>query len=56
MPARGIPAESNVKALRMKEMITNNKTSTWLLNTFSPSVPQEMYREQCGEYAFQYQV
>ena len=56
MPALSIPAESNIKALRLKEMINNNKKSSWLLNTFSLSVPSEMYREQCGEYAFQYKV
>ena len=37
--------------MRIKEMITNSRSS-WLLNKFSLSAPQEMYREQYGEYAY----
>ena len=46
-----ITLESNIKVTRIKEMITNLKSS-WFLNKFSLSAPQEMYREQYGEYAY----
>ena len=46
-----ITLESHMKVMRRKEMITN-KRSSWLLNKFSLSAPEEMYREQCGEYAY----
>ena len=42
---------SNLKVMQIKEMITNCRSS-WLLNKFSLSTPWEMYREQCGEYAY----
>ena len=42
--------ESNIKVSRMKEMITCYKSSR-LLNKFSSSEPQEMYKEQFVEYA-----
>ena len=34
----GLSAESNIKVIRMKEMIAYKKSS-WLLNKFSLSVP-----------------
>ena len=34
-----------------KEMITNSRSS-WLLNKFSLSAPQEMCKKQKGEYAY----
>ena len=37
--------------MRIKEMITSEK-SFWLVNKFSLSVPQEMYEDQDGEYAY----
>ena len=37
--------------MRMKEMITKEGTF-WLANKFSLSAPYEMYKEQCGEYAY----
>ena len=46
-----VTPESNIKVTRIKEMITNLKSS-WFLNKFSLSALQEMYREQYGEYAF----
>ena len=46
-----ITLESNIKVTRIKEMITNWKSS-WFLNKFSLLAPQEMYREQYGEYAY----
>ena len=42
---------SNIVVTRIKEMITNYRSS-WLLNKFSLSVPQEMYGEQYGEYTY----
>ena len=47
---QGLSAESNIKVIRIKEMIAY-KMSSWLLNKFSLSVPEEIYREYCGEYA-----
>ena len=43
--------ESHVKVMRIKEMITNER-SFWLVNKFSLSAPLEMYREQYGEYTY----
>ena len=40
-----ITPESNIKVTRIKEMITNLKSS-WFLNKFLLSALQEMYREQ----------
>ena len=37
--------KSNIKVMRIKEMIINRRTS-WLLNKFSLPAHQEMYREQ----------
>ena len=40
--------------MRIKEMI-NRYRSSWLLSDkFSLSAPQEVYREQYGEYAYWY--
>ena len=44
-----ITPESNIKVTRIKEMITN--LQNLVLNKFSLSALQEMYREQYGEYA-----
>ena len=46
-----ITLESNVKVMRIQEMITNLKSSR-MLNIFSLSAPQEMYRKQYGEYPY----
>ena len=47
-----INPESIIKVMRIMEM-TNNLLSSWLiLNKFTFSAPQEMYREQYGEYAY----
>ena len=47
-----ITLESNIKVMRIMEMI-NRYRSSWLLSDkFSLSAPQEMYREQYGEYAY----
>ena len=46
-----ITLKSNVKVKRKKEMITN-QGSYWLIDKFSLLAPQEMYREQYGEYAY----
>ena len=46
-----ITSESHIKVMRIKEMITNWKSS-WLLNKFSLSAPQEMYKQQYGEYTY----
>ena len=46
-----ITPESHTKVMRIKELITCKKSS-WLLNKFSFSAPWEMFREQCGEYAY----
>ena len=35
----------------IKEMVTREETF-WLANKFSLSAPQEMYKEQCEEYAY----
>ena len=43
--------ESNIKVMRIKEIIINWRTS-WLLNEFSLPAHWEMYREQYGEYAY----
>ena len=37
--------------MRIKEMITSEK-GFWLVNKFFLSVPQEMYEDQDGEYAY----
>ena len=34
-------------------MITSEGTF-WLANKFSLSAPKELYKEQCGEYAYWY--
>ena len=44
-----ITPESHIKVMRIKEMTTNWR-SCWLLEKFFSSAPQEMYREQYGEY------
>ena len=44
-----ITPESHIKVMRIKEMITTLRGSS-LLQKFSLSAPQEMYREQYGEY------
>ena len=46
-----IPPESNMKVVRIEEMITNWRSS-WLLNKFSLSASLEMYGEQYEEYAY----
>ena len=46
-----ITLESNVEVMIIKEMITNFR-SYRMVNQFSLSAPQEMYREQYGEYAY----
>ena len=43
--------ESNIKVMRIKEMIINWRTS-WLLNKFSLPTHWEMYRELYGEHAY----
>ena len=43
-----ITAASQIKVMRIKEMITHLRWSG-LLNTFSLSALQEIYREQFGE-------
>ena len=43
-----ITAASQIKVMRIKEMITHLRWSE-LLNTFSLSALQEIYREQFGE-------
>ena len=52
-----ISPESHIKVMRMKEMISNEK-SFWSVNKFSLSVPWELYKkqygEQYGDYAFWY--
>ena len=45
-----ITPKSNIKVTRIKEMITNSRSS-WLWDTFSLLAPWKMYREQYGEYA-----
>ena len=40
--------ETNVKATRIEEMITNLRSS-WLLNKLSLLVTKKTYREQSGE-------
>ena len=45
-----ITLKSNIKVRRKKEVITN-QGSYWLIDKFSLLAPQEMYREQNGEYA-----
>ena len=42
--------ESNIKVMRMKEMIEKSRYF-WLLDKFSLYVTWEMYKEQYGEYA-----
>ena len=44
-----ITPQSNINVTRIEEMITNLRSS-WLLNKFSLSAPQEKYREQYREY------
>ena len=39
-----ITPESHIKVMRIKEMITNQRSS-WLLNKFSLSAPLELYRD-----------
>ena len=46
-----ITLEWNAKVMRIQEMITNLKSSR-MLNIFSLSAPQEMYRKQYGEYPY----
>ena len=46
-----VTPESHIKVMRIKEVITN-QISFWLVNKFSLSIPQEMYKEQYGEYAY----
>ena len=46
-----VTSKSNIKVTRIKEMITNKKSSK-LLNKFSLSALKEMYRKQYGEYAY----
>ena len=45
-----ITPESHFKVMRIKEMVTGAWTF-WFANKFSSSAPQEMYKEQYGEYA-----
>ena len=42
--------ELHIKVTRIKEMITNQRSS-WLLNNFSLLAPKEIYREQYRENA-----
>ena len=37
--------------MRIKDMVTMEGT-LWLANEFSLSAPQELYKEQSGEYAY----
>ena len=46
-----ITLESNVKVMTIQEMITNLRSSR-LLNKFSFSTSEEIYREKYGEYAY----
>ena len=48
-----ITPESNIEVTRIKEIITNLRSS-WLLNKFSLSAPYEMFREYYREYAYWY--
>ena len=52
-----ISPESHIKVMRIKEMISNEK-SFWSVNKFSSSVPWELYKElhgeQYGDCAFWY--
>ena len=48
---QNIILESNVEVTRVTEMITDH-TNSYLFYKFSLSEPQEMYREQYGEYAY----
>ena len=41
--------ESNIKVMRVKEMIINWRPS-WFLDKFSLPAHYEMYKEQYGEY------
>ena len=46
-----ITSESDIKVMRIKEMVAKEGTF-WLAKKFSLSAPYEMYKEQCGEYAY----
>ena len=46
-----IPPQSHRKVTRVKEMMTNQRNSL-LLNKFFLSEQQDVYKEQCGEYAY----
>lgn len=46
-----ITPESNIKVLRVKEMITIGRSS-WLFDKISLLISQEMCSELCGEYAY----
>ena len=47
-----ITLESNVKFMKLKEIVTSVRDS-WLSNKFSSSVPKEMWWEELiGEYKF----
>ena len=46
-----ITPESHIKVMAIKEMATREGTF-WLANKFSLSAPLEMYKKQCGEYAY----
>lgn len=39
----------------LKKIINKKNWSSWLLNEFSLLVSQELFREQCGEYAYWFQ-
>ena len=49
--AHYITPESNMKDMRLEDMITKS-SSSWLLNKFSLSASLEMYGEQYEEYAY----
>ena len=49
--SNNITCESHSKVMRIKDMVTMEGT-LWLANKFSLSAPQELYKEQSGEYAY----
>ena len=46
-----ITLESNVKVMRIIEIVTNFRSSR-LSNNFSISLPLEIWRDQCSEYQY----
>jgi len=46
---------SGIQVMRIKKVITKDYKMSWYLDKFSLLVPEKMYGEQKGEYAFLYQ-